>query len=253
MYPKPIALQLWSVRQAVQEQGLPRVLETVSRIGYRGIEWVGTGGFSPSAARRVLDDCGLVSTSCHGPFPTAENIRQIADIAGQLGYTLHIVPGYGPEHFASPEAARRAGERFEAAAQLAAEQGLTLGYHNHEFEFAPQFDGRPTHYDFLAAAPSLKVQLDTYWVAVGRFSPVAAIRHYQDRLLSVHIKDGPLVPDALQVAVGQGQMDWASIFPILPEITAWIIVELDDCAGDMLDALAASYAFLLHHGYVFSR
>lgn len=253
MTPKPIALQLWTVRQAIQEKGLPTVLQAVAKIGYRGIEWAGTGGLTPSEARQVLDDCGLVSASSHGPFPTAENIRQIADTAGQLGYTHHVVPGYGREHFATPEAARQAGERFEAAAQLAAEQGLTLGYHNHEFEFEPQFAGRPTHYDFFAAAPSLKVQLDTYWVAVGHFSPVAAIQHYQDRLFSVHIKDGPLTRGVPQVAVGQGRMDWTSIFPILPEITSWYIVELDDCATDMLEALAASHAFLIHHGYALGR
>jgi sugar phosphate isomerase/epimerase len=45
------------------------------------------------------------------------------------------------------------------------------------------------------------------------------------------------------VAVGQGIMDWSAIIPAA-QAADWLIVELDRCATDILQAVEQSYRFL---------
>ena len=54
--------------------------------------------------------------------------------------------------------------------------GSTLGYHNHDFEFAP-LDGTTAFDVLLAELPAeIELEVDVYWVSVGGGDPVAAIR-----------------------------------------------------------------------------
>ncbi len=39
---------------------------------------------------------------------------------------------------------------------------------------------------------TVKLQIDTYWVEVGKSSAVDVLRRYGDRVVSIHLKDGPI-------------------------------------------------------------
>jgi sugar phosphate isomerase/epimerase len=63
----------------------------------------------------------------------------------------------------------------------------------------------------------------------------------------IHIKDGPATtPEADMVAVGGGALNYPAI--LAQAQTDYVIVELDRCATDMLDALASSYRYLIDRG-----
>ena len=53
-------------------------------------------------------------------------------------------------------------DRLNEASEVATAHGLTLGYHNHEYEFMP-VDGRPAH-EILreCLSPDVFFELDTY-------------------------------------------------------------------------------------------
>jgi len=68
------------------------------------------------------------------------------------------------------------------------------------------------------------------------------------RVPLLHIKDGPLDKDAPMVAVGQGKMEFEPIIRAGAEAVQWLIVELDRCATDMLEAVAQSYDYLTNRG-----
>lgn len=86
---KPIGIQLYTVREAAQEDFLG-VLKQIADIGYKGVEPAGLHGHDPAEIRKVLDKLGMVCCSSHGPLVTADNLNEQADIARTLGYDTII-------------------------------------------------------------------------------------------------------------------------------------------------------------------
>jgi hypothetical protein len=54
-------------------------------------------------------------------------------------------------------------------------------------------------------------------------------------------------------AVGDGVMDWPSVIQAGQGRAEWLIVELDRCATDMLEAVSRSYTYLTQKGYAHGR
>ena len=68
------------------------------------------------------------------------------------------------------------------------------------------------------------------------------------RVQVLHIKDGPADdPAADMVAVGSGVMDWPAI--LAASDVDWVIVELDRCGTDMLQAVRDSCVWLTGEGH----
>ena len=49
-------------------------------------------------------------------------------------------------------------------------------------------------------------------------------------------------------AVGDGVVDFHSIVEAAGKTAEWMIVELDRCATDMMEAVATSYTYLIEEG-----
>jgi sugar phosphate isomerase/epimerase len=244
---KPIALQLYTLRQAAAEN-LFGVLKQVAEIGYKGVEPAGLHGHDPREVRKCLDDLGLVCPSAHTEAVTAENLARQVDTAAALGCRT-LIWGAGRNAFGSAEQVRAAAEGFQAAAALLKPHGLKAGYHNHWWEMA-DLAGGPAYEAFLAWAPDAAAELDLYWAAdFGRVDVPALVRRIRPRVALVHVKDGPLERDAPQTAVGSGKMDIpACLAAADPDVLTWLVVELDHCATDMMQAVRDSYAYLVGAG-----
>ena len=63
----PIALQLYSVRDALAED-FYGTLKKVKEMGYDGVEFAGLYGNSPEDIRAMCDEIGLVPISAHVPY-----------------------------------------------------------------------------------------------------------------------------------------------------------------------------------------
>jgi sugar phosphate isomerase/epimerase len=247
----PISLQLYSLREAAQEN-FPAVLKDVADMGYVGVEFAGFHGHSPKELRDMLDDLGLVASSIHGPMPTAENKDEIVETAQALGYTRHVT-GFGPQQFETKEKTLEAAATVQRAAEVIAGTGVTLGLHNHDFEFLAQFDGAYGHELLMAHAPDVFAEVDTYWVQVGGADVCAVLKKLGARAPLLHIKDGPGDREQAMTAVGQGVMDWQTIMQAKWAGTEWLIVELDRCDTDMREAVAESCRYLVGNGFARGR
>ena len=140
----------------------------------------------------------------------------------------------------SIEALRRFAAELGQLAEAFAAEGLRLGYHNHDFEFAP-IDGT-TAFDILLAElpPEVELEVDVYWVSVGGREPVAAIEAAGDRVRMLHMKDrapGAAVHDA---PAGSGVLDFPAIVAAGRAASVdWYIVELDEPGDEVADITAA--------------
>lgn len=247
---KPISLQLYSLRPNVYAGGsdLPGVLKTVAEIGYKGVEFAGLHGSDPSELAKIVSDLGLCVSSSHTALPTPENVNQIAETELALG-NKRAISGFGPDAFKTIDACKEAAEKFNQAAELLKPYDMEFGIHNHWWEF-DKIDGTYVYDILMKEAPDLFSELDVYWCAFAKASPSETVARHKSRIPLLHIKDGMLVEGQhVHTAVGSGKVDMHPIIKAAdPDVLKWVIVELDACETDMLEAVKESYRYLTSEG-----
>ncbi len=266
----PVALQVYSVRDDA-EKDFSGTMQKIKDMGYQGVELAGLYGLPAAEVRGVLDQVGLACISAHVPLA-----ELLADLEGTLDQYVAI----GCKYIAIPylEEDMRPGrpgfarvlEAVPAIGRKCVEKGMTLLYHNHDFEFV-RLDNGAYGLDHLYAtipADLLQTQLDTCWINVAGESPVAYIKKYAGRCPLVHFKDfymeGPKNGEPLYELIGleekkaarQGSFEFRPVGHGLQDIPAilqatvesgaeWIVVEQDNSVGrPALDAAELSIRYL---------
>ena len=246
MITSPPALQLYTLRD-VLPTGRAEVLRRVADFGYGAVEPYDVLT-DPEQLRADLDEAGLAVCSVHSNILGDDGEVLLRGVVAVGGDTV-IVPWAEPERFADADAVAELAAELNQAAAKTADQGLRLGYHNHDFELSSLVGGRPA-LEVLADAldPAVILEVDTYWAAVGGQDVPALLRRLGDRVRYLHVKDGPIGTREgdVMVAVGSGRMPVADILAACPS-AEWHVVELDRCATDMLTAVGDSLAWLAEH------
>ncbi|MBQ7964398.1 MAG: sugar phosphate isomerase/epimerase [Alistipes sp.] len=187
----PIALQLYTVRGDM-EQDFKGTLQKVKALGYDGVEFAGLFNNAPADINAMCKEIGLVPISAHVPLAEmlADVDKVIADYKA-IGCEYIVVPYVteerrpgGDKFFQMVDEIRAIGEKCKAA-------GLTLLYHNHDFEFKKLESGE-YGLDYLYAnvpADLLQTELDQCWVKYSGLDPVEYLKKYTGRAPVVHLKD----------------------------------------------------------------
>ncbi len=249
MSKRQLGVQLYSLRAAAVKDFV-KVLKDVANAGYKVVEPAGFHDLSPKEFKKVIDDLGLKVVSSHSPWITPDNVRECVDAAHAIG-AEYLICGYGPDDFKTLDTIKNAAERTNRMLEQMAGSGIKLAQHNHDFEFQ-RLDGRLKYDYYFDECPDIQLELDTYWCAnFGAEDPAAMVKYYADRLALLHIKDGNLIPgDYKFVAVGTGKIDVPAVIAAAPAQVSTMIVEMDDCATDMLEALTAGRRYLVDNKLV---
>ncbi len=257
------SVQLYTVREAMTAD-LPGTVERVAQIGFTRVE--------PYAFTERTDElaqafaaAGVTAPSGHASVIDADEPERVFDAAQQLGIEAVIDPFVPSERWQTADDAYRIADRVNEIQALAAARGLRFGYHNHQWEFANTFEGKPVYSYFVdRLAEDVILELDTFWSTVGGADTPSLLRALSPRVQFIHVKDGLIqgaiatalpssesalvVPETLaaafkqQTPAGQGEVDVAGILAAAPD--AIRVVEFDDYAHDIFDGLAASFAWL---------
>jgi sugar phosphate isomerase/epimerase len=223
------------------------VLARIAAFGYGAVEPFNILS-DPDGLRADMTAVGLTACSVHA-IPSGEDAEPVARAARTLGADTIIVPHLPPARFADADGVREVAAELNEMAAWAADRGLRIGYHNHDFELSSLIGGRPALEvltDQLDAAVLLEV--DTYWAAVGGQDVPGLLGRLGDRVRYLHVKDGPVVSrDDQMTAVGSGRMPVAEILAASPS-AQWHVVELDRCATDMMTAVGDSLDWLAARG-----
>ena len=248
----PIALQLYTVRADLAGD-FPGVIERIAEIGYAGVEPIfRLPGTTLEAAGELFRRLGLQVPSAHVPLPLGEDKDPVLDAMSAFGSPC-VVSGKGPADFETLEGIRRTCGLFNEACSVAMEHGLRFGIHNHWWEFE-QIEDRYVYQVMLEHLdPSVEFEIDTYWVQTAGVDPARVLGELGPRAPLLHIKDGPAAKGMPQLAVGSGVLDFPTILRAGGGATQWLIVEMDECATDMLDAVAESYRYLAEEGWGHGR
>ncbi|MEV0386520.1 sugar phosphate isomerase/epimerase [Nonomuraea sp. NPDC050643] len=239
---EPISVQLYTVRDAMAADR-DDTLRRLAEIGYRSVEPYDPTA-DPEGFRRVAGDLGLSVSGTHAYALLSEEPAKVFDAIATVGTDLVIIPGgIAHEEFTTRDGLARTADLLNGLAEQAAGHGMRIGYHNHWWEIEPEIDGRHA-IEALAdlLAPGVFLEIDTYWAAVGGADVPALLGRLGERVLALHVKDGPVVKGEPHTAVGAGVMPVPEILAAAP--AARRVVELDECATDVFAALADSHAYL---------
>lgn len=241
------------------ESELTHALDVISSHGFRGVQFLGWvsetyGGDHQAQLQSLLKKLKLapVALSCSGiglhpgaKSPDLDRMRGYAAFSRQFGGRYLQVTDGGRPGVAYPDAdIHQLGEWMSQLGKIAADAGLTLGYHPH---FGTIGETREGLGRVLAATDPAVVKLivDVAHLALGGSDPAEVIRSYDDRLLFFHFKD--VRKDIWEMAqkdrnavrhapchfceVGAGAVDFDPIISAIQAVNfqGWVIVELDPC------------------------
>jgi sugar phosphate isomerase/epimerase len=240
-----IALQLYSAREALARD-FDGALNRIAAMGYRDVETAFfPEGMDDATAAAHLRRHGLRPIAAHVALPIGDQRDAVLRAADTFGVTRIVWHGWPRDaRYDTREGWQRLADEYNSAAENARKAGLTLGLHNHWWEIEPLNDERP--YLFLRdhVSPDVFFELDGYWARVAGADPAQVARDLGSRLKLLHIKDGPLTRHDPMCALGTGALDIPALLKAAAGQIDYVIVELDECATDMLEALEASLRYL---------
>jgi sugar phosphate isomerase/epimerase len=247
---RPLCLQLFTVRELVKLD-FEGTLRQIAEIGYAGVETVGLPqDISPSDAKQLFDELGLTVIASHADLQL--DSTEALDTVLALGSPYAVKGWLSPqEYFSSIEGVERACELLNKLNRSVREAGLTLLYHNHWFEYLPVEGRLPYQIMLEQLDESIGFEVDTYWVKTAGQDPLSVVQEIGTRAPLLHLKDGPAIREQAMTALGDGVMDFPPIIEKAP--ADWLIVELDRCDTDMMQAVEKSYQYMIAKGLAHGR
>lgn len=186
----PVGLQLYSVREEA-EKDLSKTLKKVKEVGYDFVELAGLCGKSFAEMKNALDEAGIPAISAHVPVMELEADLEnvVAGYAG-LGCRYIALPYLPGDLRPGKPGFDKVMELIPGVGKTCKEHGITLLYHNHDFEFA-RIGGRyALDYIYETVPPELlQTEIDCCWVKVAGEDPTDYVRKYAGRCPVVHLKD----------------------------------------------------------------
>jgi sugar phosphate isomerase/epimerase len=277
---KPIGLQLYTLGDA-PEKDLEGTLAKVAAIGFRDLELPSLLGKTPAELKAAAARHGVNFSCIHLaalPFmpPTALTMlspaQRLVDELGALGVKHAVLPiNLLPEGFQM-----KPGEGFLAALMRGSNEqgvdgwkrtaavlnekaaalkphGISVGYHNHNHEFAPI--GKTSGWEVLVKETDKSLvgfEVDLGWIAASGRDPVAFLNRHKGRVRWVHVKDVKATTVANYLLkmdpteVGSGKLDWARVLPAARKAGCehFYLEQEPPFNIERIDAAAKGFAFL---------
>ncbi|WP_413310268.1 sugar phosphate isomerase/epimerase [Bacillus sp. 1P10SD] len=222
-------------------------LKKVAELGFDGVEFAGYGGLSAKEVRQVLDELGLKAAASHVPLEDLEtNLDLVIEDQKILGSKYVVCPYLLPE--------RRTEQDYQAliplleqAGETCRREGITLCYHNHDFELERLSDGRTALESIFedTDAANVKAELDVYWLTKAGEKPVEWINRYKSRTPLIHLKDMTTDEEQYFAELGTGGVDIESVINLGEDAgVVWWIVEQDFSRRTPFESIEISLNYL---------
>lgn len=271
----PVAVQVYSVREDAAKD-LKDTLQRIKEMGYDGVELAGLYDMSAEEVRAILDEVGIPAISAHVPYEQLiANMEKTIQDYIIIGCKFIAIPYLQEEVRPGSTNFGEVLREIEKIGRACKEKGVTLLYHNHDFEFIRMEDGAYGLDAMYASIPSdyLQAELDTCWVKVAGEDPADYVRKYANRCPIVHLKDfykEGMPTDMYELIglesekkeetpkgffefrpVGSGMQNFPSILEAAEQSGAeWVVVEQDFSNGrPPMEAIQMSREYLKSLGW----
>lgn len=185
-----VGLQLYSVRDKM-EADMEATLKQVKEIGYDYVEFAGYFDKSAEEVKALLDKYDLKCASVHQTYDVfLEAPEENVEYLKTIGAKFCAVPWMAMENQKGQPGFEKAVSDIAKVAKLLRDNGITMLYHNHDFEFE-KYEGKYL-FDWLyetVGLDLLKPEIDTCWVKYAGEDPCAYLEKYKGHIDVVHLKD----------------------------------------------------------------
>jgi sugar phosphate isomerase/epimerase len=236
------AAQLYTLRNECKND-FYGTLRTLKKMGWQAVQIDGLHGYPAEQISAVLKETGLSVAGMHVSLDRMNiELDQVLEEARWFGTTdffCHYLEK-NMQHEAGYREAKR--ELLQVSAKVSP-LGFRVGYHNHDFEFLTEIEGKPA-LDFILEPDhgrSIHPEIDTYWVKKAGHDPLSYIKKFPGRMPVLHLKDMTNDDRMTFAEIGTGSIDFE---PILrwgeSHGVEWYAVEQDVCPVSPLDSLQLS-------------
>ena len=185
-----IGLQLYTFRNQIPKD-IPGMLQKISNMGIRELEGGGTYGLSIDSFKTLLKKNNLRLVSVGAGFKELDsNPRTAVEKAKIFGATYVTCTWIPHEKEFTIDHAKKAVDVFNKAGKLLKENGISLVYHPHGYEFGA-YEGN-TLFDYMMKNMDpayANFEMDVFWIKHPGQDPVALLKKYPNRFLLMHLKD----------------------------------------------------------------
>tara|TARA_B100001123_G_C15323052_1_gene1028572 strand:+ start:1305 stop:2078 length:774 start_codon:yes stop_codon:yes gene_type:complete len=238
MKKEDISIQLYTARKF---QPYEEILKFFSNSGLSNIELFGVEKFDEIKMKDLLQKYNLSSLSSHVSFSGIQEYETILKLK-KLNIKHAIVPSPSipsgkswEDNFKKNEQEwNQFGKALGAYVKIYEDHGLTLGYHNHAFEFKKLPSGKMPIECILDNNENLKFEIDLGWVVASKQDPIIWIKKYANKIIACHLKDfysknKNLQDHKEQSPIGDGFIDWSTIIPEVKKTNCELyVIEHDD-------------------------
>lgn len=208
-------IQLYTVR-GLAASDLDGTLAALGAMGYQEVEFAGYHGHAPTAVRTMLHRAGLRAPSAHKGLAELQGdaLARTLEQAQVLGHRYVVLAWVPVARYPTAAAWRSLGEVLNQAGEEARKAGVTVGYHNHDFEFGPGAEGRPLDLLLESTNPgTVAFELDIYWASKAGQDARAILARHPGRFRMVHVKDMAAGAERQMADPGEGVLDFDAILP----------------------------------------
>jgi len=228
LYTYPIGVQAYTFRNHFPKD-VAKTLDLIQSMGITEIEGSAQQGQTTEQFKKMCADRGISVPSTGVDFGELANPADAIAKAKILGAKF-VMCAWIPHKVRGGftlEEAEKAVAVFNEAGKKFRENGLTLCYHDHGYEFQP-FGKKETLLDYIIQNTNpeyLSFEMDVLWTMHGGGAdmPEKLLKKYPTRFKLMHVKDlrkgvaGDLTggtPAENDVPVGTGQGNWKAIIKL---------------------------------------
>ena len=132
----PIAVQVYSVREEA-ERDFAGTMKKLGEMGYDGVELAGLYGKSAEEIRDSIKAAGLTAISAHVSYDElAGDLEKTLQDYETIGCRYIVIPWLGEDRRFGAALYEETIKGIPVISEGCKKHGMTLLYHNHDFEFA---------------------------------------------------------------------------------------------------------------------
>ena len=191
-------------------------------------------------------------SGAHYGLKTFENADDVFEAMGILECNTIIDPWEQPSNFETLDGVKQLSEKLTVAGMAARAGGFEYLYHNHDFEFTNQFDGKSAweHMVELTNPAWVNFEVDLAWVKIGGYDEIKLINDFSSRVGALHLKDTDPTKTPRWTIAGEGTVNLEAALKFADDHNIGFgCIELDESPCAPLEAVAKSFEFFSGKGY----
>ena len=190
IFTTPVGVQAYTYRNSFPS-GVAITLDSVKALGITEIEGPNPKNSTPEEFKKLLDDRGISMPSLGADYGMiSKDPESFVKLAKFFGATYIMVAWIPHGATFTIDDAKKAVDDFNRIGKILKDNGITLCYHDHGYEFGPYEDG--TLFDYIVKNTEPKYvsfEMDLMWTFHGGADPVKLLYQYKDRWKLMHLKD----------------------------------------------------------------